>query len=126
MNATVAIVVVILAGSLASESASVEAASLGDIVPVQAPADDIARVVIGSTAYSPRIFTVSVGTTVTWVNRDARQHTVTAPAELRFTRPFGSPPLRPGEAFSYRFAASGTYPYFDAFDSRLRGTIVVR
>ena len=51
---------------------------------------------------------------------------MTAPTELGFTRQFGSLPLRPGETFSHRFAASGTFPYFDAFDLRLTGTIVVQ
>jgi plastocyanin len=124
MNTAVA--VVILVTGLASGSPSVEPASLGDIVPVRAPAEEVARVAIGSTEYFRSMFTVSVGTTVTWLNRDGHQHTVTAPAEPSFTRPFGWPPLRPGEVFSHRFAAPGTFPYFDAFDPRLTGTIVVR
>ena len=125
MNTTVAAAIILVTG-LASGRPSVEHASLGDIVPVQAPAEEVAGVAIGSTEYSPSMFTVPVGTTITWVNRDGHQHTVTAPSELGFTRPFGSPPLRPGGTFSHRFAAPGTFPYFDAFDLRLTGTIVVR
>ena len=79
---------------------------------------------IGSTEYSPPMFTAPVGTTVTWVNRYGRQHTVTAPIEAGLHETVRLAPLRPGETFSHRLVAPGTFPYFDAFDSRLTGTIV--
>ena len=80
---------------------------------------------IGSTEYSPPMFTVPLATTVTWVNRDGRQHPVTTPIEAGLHETVRLAPLRPGETFSHRLVAPGTFPYFDAFDSRLTGTIVV-
>jgi plastocyanin len=71
--------------------------------------------------FGPVTLTVSVGTTVTWVNNDDDLHTVTSTQGL-----FASPGLDHGDTFSYRFTAPGTYSYFCALHPHMKGTVIVQ
>ncbi len=71
--------------------------------------------------YQPATLTVSVGTTVTWVDQDDDAHTVTAD-DGRFT----SAGLDRGEQFSYRFTAPGTYAYHCALHPQMTARIIVK
>ncbi len=66
---------------------------------------------------------VSVGTTITWVNRDSASHTSTARAgsPLRWN----SRRLRTGESFTFTFNEPGTYPYRCSIHPSMRGTVTV-
>jgi plastocyanin len=55
--------------------------------------------------YQPGRPTVRAGTTVTWVNRGANVHTISAQDAS-----FDSGPIGPGESFSFTFARAGEYP----------------
>ncbi len=57
-------------------------------------------------AFSPDMVVVLNGTTVTWTNLDADNHTVTADDGA-----FDSGLLEQGESFSYTFDTLGTFPY---------------
>ena len=70
--------------------------------------------------YSPANYTVTAGTTVTWVNHDGTTHSVTSDTGL-----FDSGPLPPGAAFSYTFTQPGTYHYSCNYHSWMTGIIVV-
>jgi len=72
-------------------------------------------------AFTPQNFQVSVGGTVTWVNKDTTGHTVTS----NVTGQFGSPLLTTGEAWSHTFTQPGTYYYHCTPHPQMWGVIVV-
>ena len=71
-------------------------------------------------AYVPATFTVAVGGTVTWVNKDGAGHTVTDQAGL-----FDSGTFTTGTSWSYTFTTPGTYHYYCTIHPMMVGTIVV-
>ena len=79
------------------------------------------QVTIEHAMFGPTTLTISTGTTVTWANHDGDLHSVASSQWL-----FVSPGLDPGDTFSYRFTAPGTYPYFCALHPHMKGTIVVQ
>lgn len=72
-------------------------------------------------AFTPQNFPVSVGGTVTWVNKDTTGHTVTS----NVTGQFGSPLLTTGETWSHTFSQPGTYYYHCTPHPQMWGVIVV-
>ena len=80
-----------------------------------------ADVLIDNFSFSPKTFTVPVGTTVTWTNHDSVSHVVTS-ADNQFKK---SVPLKAGQSFSYTFAAAGTYSYLCSIHPRMTGKIIV-
>ncbi len=66
-------------------------------------------------------FTVPVGTTVTWTNKDSAPHTVTAENSS-----FMSPTLNQGSTFTFTFTKAGTYGYFCALHAGMTGTVTVQ
>jgi plastocyanin len=75
--------------------------------------------IYGST-FTPKSATITEGDTVTWVNRDNANHQILADKGQ-----FVSPILRPGQKYSFRFNAAGTYTYKDELNRKLAGTIKV-
>ena len=57
--------------------------------------------------FSPRMVTISPGTTIVWVNRDPFDHTVTADDGS-----FNSSLIPPGGVFRFTFQRPGRYPYY--------------
>ncbi|MDV3277154.1 MAG: cupredoxin domain-containing protein [Nitrososphaerales archaeon] len=84
-----------------------------------------AVVTIANYGFYPRTLTVSNGTTVTWVNMDFVQHTVTSGSEQAPTGLFDSHELNHMQAFSYTFSTPGTYTYYCDVHPDMTGTIVV-
>jgi plastocyanin len=76
--------------------------------------------------FYPSTLTVSKGTTVTWVNMDMVQHTVTSGSEQAPTGLFDSHELSHMQSFSYTFSTPGTYTYFCDVHSGMTGTIIVK
>src|SRR6266511_4229900 len=74
-------------------------------------------------AYSPQSFTVSVGTTVTWINKDTTlvSHTVTSNVSGQFDSGF----LTFGATFSHTFNTAGMYYYHCTPHTTMWGVIVV-
>ena len=72
-------------------------------------------------AFTPASLTVSVGTTVTWTNRDDDAHQVYATNDL-----FKSSPMDTNDKFSFQFKAPGTYPYYCKLHPQMKAQIVVR
>lgn len=97
---------------------------LSALAVVPAAAAD-ATVRITDSGFEPGELQVAPGTLVTWVNRSSDRHrvrTTSGPDKI------DSGNLEPGERFSMRLAASGTYAYLDhrdEDDARYRGRIVV-
>jgi plastocyanin len=75
--------------------------------------------IYGST-FTPKSATITEGDTVTWVNKDNANHQILADKGQ-----FVSPILRPGQKYSFRFNAAGTYTYKDELNRKLAGTIKV-
>lgn len=73
--------------------------------------------------YSPDVITVLLGinSTVTWVNDDSIDHTVTSVSGL-----FNSQVIPPGGTFTYAFTAAGNYSYGCEFHPLMTGTVIVK
>ncbi|HEV2262002.1 MAG TPA: cupredoxin family copper-binding protein [Candidatus Rubrimentiphilum sp.] len=78
-------------------------------------------VTINNFAYSPKVLTITAGTTVRFINRDTEAHTVT------YTGPekFDSAGLDTGDSWTHTFTKPGTYAYFCTLHPFMKGTIVV-
>jgi plastocyanin len=81
------------------------------------------QVAIDNFAFNPKTLTVSVGTEVTWINRDDVPHTATSAVKPRV---FDSKTLDTDDKFSFVFTAPGTYSYFCAVHPHMTGEIVVK
>jgi plastocyanin len=79
------------------------------------------EVKIDNFSFGPQDQTVSVGTTVTWTNRDDIPHTVVSTDGV-----FKSKVLDTDEKFSYAFAKAGTFAYFCSIHPKMTGKIVVQ
>lgn len=85
------------------------------------PAAAVAEVKIDNFSFIPQTITVSVGTTVTWTNRDDIPHTVVSTEGV-----FKSKVRDTDETFSYTFDKAGTYPYFCSVHPKMTGKVVVQ
>ncbi len=70
--------------------------------------------------FSPSAITVSVGTKVTWVNKESVTHTVTSNNAL-----FDSGDMGNSETFSFTFSTAGTIPYHCIYHAGMTGTVIV-
>jgi amicyanin len=82
-----------------------------------------AQASIDNFTFSPPVLTVSVGTKVTWTNRDDIPHTIT---DANHPKEIKSPALDTGDSYSRTFTAAGTYHYFCSLHPHMQGTVVVR
>ncbi len=71
-------------------------------------------------AFVPSEKTVSKGTTITWINKDNVQHTVTSDVGI-----FDSGLIDAGGTFTYIFDSIGTYDYTCTIHPDMNGTINV-
>ena len=77
---------------------------------------------IDNFAFSPRVLTVSSGTTVTWVNQDDVPHLI-----ISSTGKFpNSKVLDTDQQHAAAFEAPGDYPYFCSLHPKMEGKVVVR
>ena len=81
---------------------------------------------MAGSAFNPSPRTVTVGSTVTWVNNDGINHTVTSSTMGLFD----SGILTPSQTFSQIFNSAGTFGYYCQLhgtpNSGMRGTIIVQ
>ena len=84
---------------------------------------EAAEVKIDNFSFGPATLTVSVGTTVTWTNRDDIPHTVTSADD---PKAFKSKVLDTDEKFSFTFTEPGTYPYFCSIHPKMTAKVVVQ
>jgi plastocyanin len=97
------------------------------MVPTTTPAtsatatnNSTGSVVISNFSFQPPNLQVKVGTSVTWMNNDTTQHTVTSD-----TSAFDSGVLAPGAMFSFTFNQTGTFNYHCNIHTFMKGTITV-
>jgi len=79
-----------------------------------------AEVKIDNFSFGPKTLTVSVGTEVTWINRDDIPHNIVSTDGV-----FESKVRDTNETFSYKFVNPGTYPYYCSLHPKMTGKIVV-
>jgi len=80
-----------------------------------------AEVTIDNFSFGPETLKVSVGTTVTWTNRDDIPHTVVSTDGV-----FKSKVRDTDEKFSYTFTKAGTYHYYCSVHPKMTGKVVVQ
>jgi plastocyanin len=95
------------------------AASPGSSAKAPQPAS--AEVKVDNFSFGPATLTVTVGTTVTWTNRDDIPHTIVSTDKV-----FKSKVLDTDEKFSFTFSKAGTYPYFCSIHPKMTGSVVVQ
>ncbi len=78
-------------------------------------------VTIENYSFAPAELTVSVGTEVTWINKDDDAHTVVTAGST-----FKSKALDTGEKFSFTFHDAGTYEYFCSIHPNMKGKVFVK
>ena len=76
---------------------------------------------IDNFVFGPGALTVSVGTTVTWINQDDIPHTVAAA-----DKSFKSKVLDSNERFSFTFTRPGEYGYFCSLHPHMVGKVIVK
>ena len=82
-----------------------------------------AEVKIDNFSFGPAGLTVSVGSTVTWTNRDDIPHTVVSSDDPKV---FKSKVLDTDEKFSFKFDKAGTYSYFCSVHPKMTGKVIVQ
>jgi plastocyanin len=75
--------------------------------------------------YKPKMLEVKAGTTVTWTNGDAIEHSVTAGAPGKETSAFDSGFFNKGASWSHTFSEPGTYTYFCKRHNSMKAAITV-
>jgi plastocyanin len=76
---------------------------------------------IDNFVFGPEALTVTVGTTVTWVNRDDIPHTVVAS-----DKSFKSKVMDTDERFSFTFTKPGEFAYFCSLHPHMVGKVIVK
>jgi plastocyanin len=80
--------------------------------------------------FDPQVMTVPVGTTVTWTVHDETAHIIQTDDFQQQGKDqrnqFASQPLSPGDSYSHRFDAPGTYTYSDPLQGYMTGTVIVK
>lgn len=73
--------------------------------------------------YIPQFVTIVIGVnnTVTWVNDDSADHTVSGDSDT-----WGSGNMGPGQTYTYTFTVPGVYNYYCIYHSWMVGTITVK
>lgn len=71
--------------------------------------------------FRPNTLTVSVGTKVTWTNKEAEDHTVTSSKAGLFDGGLG-----PYGSFSYTFTEPGSFEYYCGPHNQMTGVIIVK
>jgi plastocyanin len=96
-------------------------AGVGASPAVAATAPAAPTVKIDNFTFGPTTLTVTVGTTVTWVNQDDIPHTVVAD-----DKSFKSKVLDTDQRFSFTFTKPGEFGYFCSLHPHMTGKVVVK
>ena len=89
----------------------------GAASPADGPTRDVR---MPGKSYDPDRLDVLIGTTVTWHNDDATNHTVTADGDA-----FSSGFVPPGGAFSFTFTRQGTFAFHCSIHRFMKGSVTV-
>lgn len=111
LTVTFTSIIFLAVGLVSSTARSVDSAA----EPVSPTAPQSVKVTIGNFKFTPPVLTVTVGTTVEWVNEGGR-HTVEAD-----NKAFKSDVLGNGAKFQFKFDKPGTYQYYCGFHGEKGG-----
>jgi amicyanin len=115
---------------LAADHAQHGAAALAEAPAVapsqQAAPDGAVAAEIRGFIFQPSPLVVPVGSTVTWTNQDAIQHSVSADSAPSPASSFDSGFFTQGQTFSFTFAEAGTYTYHCNRHPSMQGQIQVQ
>jgi plastocyanin len=75
---------------------------------------------IENMSYNPGTVTVKAGSTVSWINNDMVDHTVTANDGS-----FDSGDMKAGSTFTHTFPTTGTFAYHCTFHANMKASVVV-
>jgi plastocyanin len=92
--------------------------------PTRAKSEDKSsptEVRVDNFSFAPETLTVSVNSTVTWVNKDDVPHVIASNDGL-----FKSKGLDTDDKYSYTFNKAGTYSYYCSIHPKMVGKIVVQ
>lgn len=84
------------------------------------------EIFIQGMAFTPANKTISVGTKITWINKDATNHTVTSGVPNSPDGIFDSGNMGQNKEFSYTFNAAGIFKYYCDIHHSMTGTITVQ
>lgn len=90
-------------------------------LPAENKASSPNTVQIDNFSFTPQTLTVTVGTKVTWVNKDDVPHTVTSTEKT-----FKSGVLDTDDKFTYTFSTPGTNNYFCSVHPHMTGKVIVK
>ncbi|HEY6237240.1 MAG TPA: cupredoxin family copper-binding protein [Candidatus Elarobacter sp.] len=90
------------------------------VAPAPAPSP-VSTIHIKNFAYVPDTVTIHPGSTVRFIEDDETPHTVTATDHS-----FDSGNLSQKETWKHTFAKEGTYTYFCAYHTYMKGTVIVK
>lgn len=98
----------------------------GSADPGQSPGGDagaaVDKIDIEDFAFKPKNATASMGTAITWTQKDGSPHTVTAK-----DKSFDSGELTEvGKSFSHTFSTAGTFDYVCTIHQSMTGTVTVQ
>jgi plastocyanin len=80
------------------------------------------QVVIYQFIFKPKVITVPVGTTISWVNHDIAAHTTTRNGG---SEQFESGDMRLNRVFTHTFDAPGRYDYICFYHPGMKATVIV-
>lgn len=84
------------------------------------------EVFMQNSSFSPGSKTVSVGTTIKWINKDGDIHDVISGAPGSPSGLFDSGDLNMNSEFPFTFSQAGTFTYFCSHHAGMTGTIIVQ
>ncbi len=86
---------------------------------------DGATVTMKNLAFEPDAVTIKKGRTVTWQNDDRRIRQIMSGEPPVMTDDFMSPPLDPGQSWSFTFNTTGEFPFHDMKIPGIVGRVIV-
>lgn len=119
--AIVVVIAAVIALSSGSKKSTSNQTSTTSVDASSAVATD--AVTIQNYMYMPATIKVKVGTTVTWTNKDAVQHSVTAKTASP-NAPNG-PLFSQDKTYSYTFKAAGSYPIYCILHPYMHSAVIV-
>jgi plastocyanin len=112
--------------SAAPEAPTATAVALKSVAQSPVPLISSSRqatVSIDDFKFTPRELSVSVGDTVTWINRDDVPHTATSKDD---PGTFDSKALDTDDKYSFTFTKPGTYSYYCKVHTHMTASIIVK
>jgi amicyanin len=118
----VVLLAIMLVASISILGCGSSSTSSGETATTTQPSGN--TVILKSSSFQPSSITVSAGDTVTWINEDAVDHTVTGD-KTGSGDDFDSGTMKQGQQFTHVFDQAGTYPYHCSIHPNMKGTVVV-